>query len=221
MLPDALVSAADATQYDAAFTHSQAILAAATEQAAQPVRQVVRDHRECWRRVPWLIVLAMAAIENHGWAYELYEGGHPSGPNDKAVLRVDQLSFQHAMLGLWQICRQGDMIDSFVDCRTGELIFYDPPRRTRDLTAPEVVLAATEWPASLSPGLLLAYAPQLLAQADPAIVCAHMCKYRITPLWHANDEPLDAQNATALALAASWSGTIPELLDAAELVLVP
>ena len=191
---------------------------------ADQVRAQILSELDAWRRVPWCVALAEATRFGYEHGRRGREGGttvsFEGGPYGRQV-NIDMTHFSYARCGLWLI-PTGDITGprTVIDCRDGQLLFMNDTVSPRTpLTNPEVVVLLGKAGCCLRPQPLLEREAAWCTTADTAFMLRALGERRITPTYFRRKEVLDAQNQTIVSLAGHWSGTILELLSAADLLL--
>jgi len=182
------------------------------------VRELVQAERAAWAHVPWVVALANALPD--GCPELVFDRLDPCVP---VHVTIDQLRLDAARRGRWPVFGySGDDVVISVVLDSGE--FENAARNSytgewsTGRASVEHLWMAFGQPNLFDPTPLLEREGEFVELANGSEFAQIISKFQITPIY-APREARSAYDAALLGLAADWSGSVPELLAAAEMLV--
>ena len=191
-------------------TSTSAIIQAGLAELASTVRAGLIADLDRWRQVPWAVLMGAASKEHPTPAKVKF-----TLPGEHLVVVFSDPYVNCATHGLWPLYRGESGSPRFaVDCSSGDVVRVSGV----SVSDTELLDRVIHVSALFDPTPLLEPEPAWRAHADAQWVCKRIVDHRITPHWTPRDRPLQGMDAALYALAAGWSGSVAELVDAAQLM---
>ena len=205
-----------------------------TTEQAEALRARVRDERDLWRRVPWVVMLGccLPPWQSDPSSTVTFSTLDPDRPLDHPI---DMTALRYAERGLWAVTPH-----LAIDCAAGEFchVTGDISARalqqdrmigelSRAITGPRTVtiratdsevVVAYEALNLIDPRPLLEREGAYLFAAYPDTAMDGIRVQRITPNYTPVGQPLIGSDATLLSLSRGWNGGLGELLQTALLL---